>query len=165
MPQLDFNFYCSQIFWLFVSFGLLFVAMKFWLLPPLTDILKKREDKIRFILRQADKLSAQAERVQKAYQQYVDEAHQYSVRVLQTAHDEVADNYEKQEKELQKALKEDVQKAQKHLEEQKIAIYSKLETITFNFMQIFLKICYALKTSEKSLQQEISARIKEDKNV
>ena len=69
MPQLDFNFYIAQIFWLFISFGILFVSMRFWLLPPLIDVLKKREEKIRHILRQADKLSAQAQRVQKNYQQ------------------------------------------------------------------------------------------------
>jgi F0F1-type ATP synthase membrane subunit b/b' len=67
--------------------------MKFWLLPPLIDILNKREEKIKHILRQADKLSAQAERIQKKYQQYIDGAHQYSVRILQTAHDEIEDAY------------------------------------------------------------------------
>ena len=165
MPQLDFNFYCAQIFWLFVSFSLLFVAMKFWLLPPLTDILKKREEKIRHILRQADKLSAQAERTQKAYQQYVDEARQYSVRILQTAHDEVADSYKKQEKELQEALTEEIQQAEKRLEEQKNVVYSKLENITCDFMKIMFKVCYDLKFSEKKLQTEIKNQIKENQNV
>ena len=165
MPQLDFSFYFGQIFWLFISFGLLFVAMKFWLLPPLVEILHKREEKIKYILRQADKLSAQAERVQKSYQQYIDEAHQYSVRVLQTAHDEIEDAYEIQEKNLLSELNTDTQKAQRQLDEEKKAVYSKLENITYCFAQILLKVCYALKPSSSVLKKEVSIRMKGKKNA
>ena len=165
MPQLDFNFYSAQIFWLFVSFGLLFAAMKFWLLPPLVEILHKREEKIKYILRQADKLSAQAERIQKNYQQYIDEAHQYSVRVLQTAHDEIEDDYEAQEKQLLLELNTDTQKAQKQLDEETKTIYSKLETITYSFVQILLKVCYAFRPSSSALKKEVSVRMKGKKNA
>ena len=165
MPQLDFNFYCAQIFWLFVSFGLLFVAMKFWLLPPLIDILNRREEKIKHILRQADKLSAQAERIQKKYQQYIDGAHQYSVRILQTAHDEIEDAYEKQEKQLQTELNADLLNAQEQLDAEKNIIYSKLETITSDFIQILLKVCYRLKPASSVVKKEVSVHLKGKKNA
>ena len=109
MPQLDIAFYPAQIFWLIISFGILFLAMKYWLLPPLADVLDQREEKIKKILRQADKMSAEAERIGKEYQQYVDDAVQYSTRVLQTAHDEVAANYATQEENLLQILKTDTE--------------------------------------------------------
>lgn len=165
MPQLDFNFYCAQIFWLLVSFGLLFVAMKFWLLPPLIEIIHKREEKIKHILRQADKLSAQAQRIEKEYQHYVDESTSYCVRVLQTARDEIEDDKEKLEKDLLAELKTDTQNAQKDLAEEKKAVYSKLEVITYNFIQIFLKVCYAIKPNATLLKKEVSVRMKGDENV
>ena len=160
MPQLDFAFYPAQIFWLIISFGILFFAMKYWLLPPLTDILSLREEKIKEILRQADKMSAEADRINKEYQEYVDDVVQYSTRILETAHDEVAVNYETQEENLLQILKTDTQKAEEDINVERKNILGDLENITYHFMKIFLKTFYSLKITEKEVQKQISLSIK-----
>ena len=165
MPQLDIAFYPAQIFWLIISFGILFLAMKYWLLPPLADVLEQREEKIKKILRQADKMSAEAERIGKEYQAYVDDAVQYSTRVLQTAHDEVAANYATQEENLLQILKTDTEKAENDINEEKKNILGGIEEITYNFVKIFLKVFYSLKLPEKNVQEQISLLIKEKKDV
>ena len=165
MPQLDITFYSAQIFWLVISFGILFFAMKFWLLPPLEDILQKREDKIKKILRQADSLSFEAERISMEYQKYIDDATQYSVRVLQTAHDEIAVDYAVQEEELLQRLKTDTQKAEEDVFIEQKNVLNDLENITVNFTKIFLKVLYSLKTAEKTLKKSVSILIKGKKNV
>ncbi|MBP5534309.1 MAG: hypothetical protein J6Y03_02240 [Alphaproteobacteria bacterium] len=165
MPQLDFSFYPAQIFWLIISFGILFLAMKYWLLPPLANVIEQREEKIKKILRQADKMSAEAERIGKEYQQYVDEAIQYSTRVLQTAHDEVAANYANQEENLLQILKTDTQKAEDDINQEKKNLLGGIEDITYHFVKIFLKVFYSLKLSEKDTQEQISFLIKEKKDV
>ena len=165
MPQLDIAFYSAQIFWLIISFGILFIAMKYWLLPPLIDILQEREDKIKKILRQADSLSSEAERISKEYQKYVDDATHYSARILQTAHDEIAVNYANQEEELLQKLKTDVKKAEDDVSTEQENVLDDLENITVNFMDDFLKVFYSLKTSQKSLQKHVSLLIKGKKNV
>ena len=165
MPQLDFSFYPAQIFWLIISFGILFLAMKYWLLPPLANVIEQREEKIKKILRQADKMSAEAERIGKEYQQYVDEAIQYSTRVLQTAHDEVAANYANQEENLLQILKADTQKAEDDINQEKKNLLGGIEDITYHFVKIFLKVFYSLKLSEKDTQEQISFLIKEKKDV
>ena len=164
MPQLNFDFYPGQIFWLLVSFAILFFAMKYWLLPPLAAVLEEREEKIKKILRQADKMSAEADRIGKEYQQYIDNAVQYSTRVLQTAHDEVAANYAEQEEILLQILKTDTQKAEEDINEEKKNVLGDLENITYNFMKTFLKVFYSLKISEKTTQKQISLLIKGKKN-
>ena len=165
MPQLDFSFYPAQIFWLIISFGILFLAMKYWLLPPLANVIEQREEKIKKILREADKMSAEAERIGKEYQQYVDEAIQYSTRVLQTAHDEVAANYANQEENLLQILKADTQKAEDDINQEKKNLLGGIEDITYHFVKIFLKVFYSLKLSEKDTQEQISFLIKEKKDV
>ena len=164
MPQLDFAFYPAQIFWLIVSFGILFFAMKYWLLPPLTDILAQREEKIKEILRQADKMSAEADRINKEYQQYIDDVVQYSTRILETAHDEVAANYAAQEENLLQVLKTDTQKAEEDVKIEQKNILGDLESITYHFMKIFLKAFYSLKITEKEVRKQISLSIKGKKN-
>ena len=165
MPQLDIAFYPAQIFWLLISFGILFFAMKFWLLPPLENILQQREEKIKKILRQADRLSSEADRIDKEYQKYINDATQYSARILQTAHDEIAINYANQEEELLEKLKTDVKKAEESVSEGQEVVLDDLENITVNFMKIFLKVLYSLKSSQKSLQKQVSVLIKGKKNV
>ena len=164
MPQLEFGFYCAQIFWLLISFGLLYFAMKYWLLPPLTDVLVQREEKVKKILRQADKMSAEADRIGKEYQQYIDEAIQYSTRVLETAHDEVAANYAEQEENLLQILKADTQKAEEDIKEEEKNILGDLENITSSFLKMFLKVFYSLKVPEKKLQEQVSVAIKGREN-
>ncbi len=161
MPQLEIGFYPAQIFWLIISFSILFVAMKFWLLPPIEGMLKAREDKVKSILRQADKLSAKAERIEKEYQQYVADATQYSARILQTAHDEIAADYAAQEEKLLKQLKNDTQNAEMALQEQQNKVLASVKEITYNFMSIFLKKLYRLSVSPKSTQAQIARLIKE----
>lgn len=55
MPQLDPTFFPSQLFWLAISFGLLFVLLKFWALPGVSQTIEKRQDKIDEDLSQATK--------------------------------------------------------------------------------------------------------------
>jgi len=55
VPQLDPTFFPSQLFWLAISFGLLFVLLKFWALPGVSQTIEKRQNKIDDDLSQATK--------------------------------------------------------------------------------------------------------------
>mgnify|MGYP004551915075 CR=1 FL=1 len=159
MPQ--FGFYPSQIFWLLICFAVLFIAMKYFLLPPIEAVLKQREDKMKDILRQADKLSSKAEQIEKAYQQYIDKAYQYAAQVSQTAHDEIAADYATQEERLLKTLRKDTKKVEQELKAQDRLMASKRETIIYNFAQIVLHVLYRIKRPEKTLQAQVEKYLKE----
>ena len=165
MPQLEFHFYCAQIFWLLISFGILFFAVKFWLLPPLENIIKERDEKIKDILRQADKFTAQAQLTQKAYQQYVDEAKQYSSKVLQTVHDEIALSYAQQEKNLMQTLAENTKQAEDNIQKIQTDTLNRLETIAQTFVKAVLKFFYRTDISNNVLQEKVASQIKEEANV
>ena len=59
MPQLNPESFSSQIFWLFVSFSILFLIIHFFLLPKLKKIRKKREETVSDYLSQTQKLNKQ----------------------------------------------------------------------------------------------------------
>jgi F0F1-type ATP synthase membrane subunit b/b' len=139
--------------------------MKFFLLPPLEEILKKREEKIKDILRQADKMSSQAERIEKNYQQYIDEAHRFSARVLQTAHNDVAKDREKQEKLLLNSLKSDLLAVEENVTSEKKRVYRKLRAIMSNFINSFLRVSFSVLPDEKTLKKEVAKNVKERFNV
>ena len=63
MPQLNPESFTSQIFWLFVSFSILFFIVHFFLLPKLKSIREKRDDTINNYLSQTQKLNKQIDNI------------------------------------------------------------------------------------------------------
>ena len=64
LPQLDPKWYPSQLFWLFLTYGVLYFAFSRNVLPGLSGIIENRRDHIKNDLDQAEKLRAPAEKVQ-----------------------------------------------------------------------------------------------------
>ena len=52
MPQLNPEFWISQIFWLIITFGILFIILTKEILPKISDNLETRKSQILEILRQ-----------------------------------------------------------------------------------------------------------------
>ena len=63
MPQLNPESFSSQIFWLFISFAVLFLIVHFILLPKLKNIRKERDETINDYLSQAQKLNQQIDNI------------------------------------------------------------------------------------------------------
>jgi F-type H+-transporting ATPase subunit b len=60
MPQFDLSVYCSQVFWMCVSFGLLFWAIQAFLMPKIKQLQQKRADEKNAVLKEAQDLLDQA---------------------------------------------------------------------------------------------------------
>jgi F-type H+-transporting ATPase subunit b len=74
MPQLDASTFASQIFWLIVTFLLLFWLFRTKALPRVGEILEGRQDRIAADLDRATKLREEAEAALVRYQQVVADA-------------------------------------------------------------------------------------------
>lgn len=69
MPQFESAFYTGQIFWMLISFGLLFLWITFIIFPMFQDIFDAREKVIQTHLKQAEKINKQAENLAKSMQE------------------------------------------------------------------------------------------------
>ena len=58
MPQFDFNFYLSQVFWMCVSFGILFWAMHQWIMPKIVHLRQQRLQRVDGLLEEAQRRRA-----------------------------------------------------------------------------------------------------------
>ena len=74
MPQLDPSSFASQLFWLFISFGLLYYIMHRYILPQITMVLEQREQKVSGDLDRAEVLRREAREAQLAYDRSLMEA-------------------------------------------------------------------------------------------
>lgn len=68
LPQLDMSMWPSQLFWLAVTFGILFWVMTAYFLPRISTMIEERRDRIADDLDQAAEFKQQAEEAQNAYE-------------------------------------------------------------------------------------------------
>ena len=74
LPQMDTSTFASQLFWLAITFGILFVGLRNVILPRVGGIIEERKDRIADDLDQAAEFRQQAEDAQSGYEQALSEA-------------------------------------------------------------------------------------------
>ena len=63
MPQLDVTTYSTQIFWLLLCFGVLFLIAKIFIMPNMNEVFANRLRHINSLLEEADKLTEEAKKI------------------------------------------------------------------------------------------------------
>ena len=82
MPQFDFSTFSSQVFWVFVSFLGLFAFMQWVIVPNIQQIFENRAQVVQDNLEAAAAANIQADKVEKLYRAYVNEAEQEAKNML-----------------------------------------------------------------------------------
>jgi F-type H+-transporting ATPase subunit b len=82
MPQLDPQWFASQIFWLIIAFSILYYLLSRKALPRVAEILEARQDRVAADLDQAQRLRREAEEALARYEEVVARAHDEAHAVL-----------------------------------------------------------------------------------
>ncbi len=90
MPQFDSTTFASQLFWLLVTFGLLFIIASRVLLPRIAGILTARQEKIDDDLNRAGIVKGEAETALAAYEKTMADGKAEAQGLLRQAAEEMA---------------------------------------------------------------------------
>lgn len=71
MPQFDINTYYSQIFWLIITFSLLYIFVCKFIVPNIERVLNNRQSNIQDNIAKADALALEVEKLNKSYNEEV----------------------------------------------------------------------------------------------
>lgn len=74
MPQFDFSTFASQITWLVITFGILYLVLAYVILPKIGDTIANRRNRIADDLDTASRLQREAEEAEKAYERVLADA-------------------------------------------------------------------------------------------
>lgn len=74
MPQLDLSTFPSQVFWLFVTFAVLYALMAMLITPRIERIVTARQSRVDGDLARAGRLQAEAEATMAAYEKAIADA-------------------------------------------------------------------------------------------
>ena len=85
MPQLDPEFFVSQLFWLVVTFSFLFFFLWKVSLPRIGSVLEKRENKINKDIETAKKLQIEAEKIQDQIEQKLHDSKEQNINSIKNS--------------------------------------------------------------------------------
>jgi len=115
MPQLDTSSFASQIFWLFVTFLILFWLYRTRAVPRVAEILETRQNRISGDLDRAGKLREEAEAALVRYQQVVSDAQAKAGTQIRATRERLVDESAKRQAELDAVLATRVAEAEQRI--------------------------------------------------
>ena len=116
LPQLDIGTFPTQVFWLFVTFIVLYIAMTKVAIPRIEYVLEERHSRIAEDLDKAEKLKADAEEVQANYEKALADARASAQKHVGEAQDEASQKNAKAEAEADAAAVAKVKDAEARIE-------------------------------------------------
>lgn len=129
MPQLDVSTYTSQLFWLFVSFTLLYTFITYVTVPRMTKIFEARWQRIDGSMRRAEELKHQADgilkEVEAALEVAREQAHDHVMQMIQ----KVAITSSQRKKDITSMMMARVQSSEAHIERQKTQALDDIKNI------------------------------------
>ena len=106
MPQLDPSTFGSQLFWLLVCFGALYLVLSFIVVPRISKTLATRAQTLENDLAEAEEFRGQAEAALQAYEDALAEARSRALALAQEMRAEVQAETDRQKAELDAKLAE-----------------------------------------------------------
>ena len=134
MPQLNPEFFASQLFWLAITFIFLFIFLWRVSLPRINIVQTKRENKIKEDIKKAKQLQAEAEDIQEQINKQLDQAKSDSAELIKSAFIKLQDESSKKLEELDKNLSTKIDATYEGIEKNKSEsmsqIYEQINDIT-----------------------------------
>ena len=118
MPQFEqADTFVSQLFWLAITFGVLYLVLRYALLPRIADVLESRQDRIANDLEEAEKLKRESEDALKAYEGALATARAHAQEMAAAAKAEANKDADRRSAELEAKLAEDLKTADARIQE------------------------------------------------
>ena len=162
MPQLNPEFFVSQLFWLVVTFSFLLVFLWRISLPRIGNVLDKRERKISEDLTAAKELQAEAEKIQDIIENQLKQARADASEMIKSSSVSLKEKAQIELTKLDKDLDSKIDQSSKAIEKSKNESVSLIQTQINEITKLTLskvasfdvsddEIKSAIKSSERSL--------------
>ena len=116
MPQLNPEFWISQIFWLTLTFGILYIILSKLILPKISANLELRKSQIQENIEAAEKQRESSEAKIKEYDEIILKSKLEAKNIFREAREKVIKNINSKQNVLDKQIDEEIQKAEKEIQ-------------------------------------------------
>jgi F-type H+-transporting ATPase subunit b len=117
MPQLNPEFWISQIFWLTITFGILYVVLSNFILPKISANLEIRKSQILDNIEVAEKQREESELKIKEYEKIVQDSKNEAKNYFKQNREKVIKSIDIKKKDLDKELNKIIEKAESEIQD------------------------------------------------
>jgi F-type H+-transporting ATPase subunit b len=146
MPQLNPEFWISQIFWLTLTFGILYVVLSKLILPKISVNLELRKSQIQEKIGAAEKQRESSESKLKEYNDIILKSKLEAKNIFKDAREKVLKNINSKKESLDKQIDEEIKKVEQEIQTLKKSAPDKINKI-------------AIETSSELIKKLIGAEV------
>ena len=129
MPQLNPEFWISQIFWLTLTFGILYIVLSKLILPKISANLELRKSQIQDNIEAAEKQRKDSESKLKEYDDIIFKSKLEAKNIFKDSREKVIKDINNKKETLENQINEEIKKAEKEIEVVKKSAPGKINKI------------------------------------
>ena len=129
MPQLNPEFWISQIFWLTLTFGILYIVLSKFILPKISANLELRKSQIQDNIEAAEKQRKDSETKLKEYDDIIFKCKLEARNIFKNSREKIIKDINNKKETLENQINEEIKKAEKEIEVVKKSAPEKINKI------------------------------------
>ena len=164
MPQLNPEFWFSQIFWLIITFGILFIILSKLILPKISENLEIRKSQISENIEAAEKEREESENKIKEYEKIILDSKNEAKNYFSKAREKILKDIDKKKGTLESEISEEINKAEIEISEFVSNTPEKINKIAAETSSDLVKKLIGIEVNNSSISaivEDISKKVKE----
>ncbi len=161
MPQLDPEYWPSQVFWLVIIFITIYILISKIFIPKIKGSIDMREDKIRKDLEEAKTFKEQAELKLKEYNSLMEAAKLDVKKIISKSRQKLNNDMQIKREEIQKKIDGEISNAEKEIKKLKNDSSGKVSLISQDIVSNLVKDIFGEDLNKSSIEATVSQTIKE----
>ena len=164
MPQLNPEFWISQIFWLTLTFGILYIVLSKFILPKISANLELRKSQIQENIEAADKQREDSESKLKEYEDIIFKSKSEAKNIFKETRDKALKDIDIKRKTLEKQIDEEIKKAENEINELKKTAPEKINKIAIETSSEILRNLIGTEINNSSISAIVDDLYKKNGN-
>jgi len=156
MPQLNPEFFASQLFWLILTFSFLFIFLWRFSLPRISSVLKKRENKINDGIKEAKKLQAEAEKVQQEIDSKLHQTKSETADMIKNAVIDLQNHNSKRIEEIDNELNKKLEESSIVIEEKKNESIKQIHEQIYEITKLTISKVSNIQVTDNEIKETIN---------
>ena len=164
MPQLNPEFWFSQIFWLIITFGFLFIVLSKLILPKISANLETRKSEILENISAAEKQREASENKIKEYEKIILDSKNEAKNYFSKARGQILKDIDKKRETLKSEINEEIKKAEEEITDLKNKSPDKINKIVVETSSDLVKQLIGVEVNNSSISAIVEDLSKKNKD-
>ncbi len=153
VPQFDTSWYVGEVFWLLLTFGLLFMGIKYFIFPMIQDVFVERKQLVENDLSIASVVNERAEALMKEYKSHILSAEETKEEIINETYQDIQKFSAHVDAEHDEIFRQQIDETEKEMQQIRLEFIKKSDDLA---VQLAEKL--AFKLEEGTLSKSEGAR-------